>query len=195
MLRPLLVLFFGAATASEALAESPSSRRYQATWASLDSRPTPTWWSDAKFGIFIHWGVYSVPGFAPKGEYAEWYWERIGRAGNPDPASPDAKIRQQTRAFHERVYGKDFQYPDFAAQFRAEMFDADEWADTLQRSGAKRVVDVRVNNSSQLAGFSKRDDLEFFLKAICGMEYTHAPEFAPTQEMLDAYRGKHVNWA
>jgi alpha-L-fucosidase len=140
MLRPLLVLFFGATTAIDAFAEAPHARRYQATWSSLDSRPTPTWWSDAKFGVFIHWGVYSVPAFAPKGEYAEWYWERIGRAGNPDPASPDAKIRQETRAFHERVYGRDFQYPDFAAQFRADMFDADEWADILQRSGAKYVV-------------------------------------------------------
>jgi alpha-L-fucosidase len=140
MLRPLVVLFFTAAAATEALAETPNSRRYQATWASLDSRPTPTWWSDAKFGIFIHWGVYSVPAFAPKGEYAEWYWERIGRAGNPDPSSQEAKIRRETRAFHERVYGKDFQYPEFAPQFRAEMFDADQWADTLQRSGAKYVV-------------------------------------------------------
>lgn len=48
-----------------------------ADWASVDSRPTPAWWSDAKFGVFIHWGVYSVPAFAPQGEYAEWCWERL----------------------------------------------------------------------------------------------------------------------
>jgi len=65
----------------------------------------------------------------------------------------------------------------------------------LLRSGAKRLVDVRLNNSSQLAGFSKRDDLEYFLKAICGMEYVHLPELAPTQEMLDAYKAKQVDWA
>jgi len=126
--------------AGSAFAQTADTRRYQATWESIDSRPTPAWWSDAKFGIFIHWGVYSVPSFAPKGEYAEWYWERIGRTGNPDPASKDAKIRAETRAFHERVYGKDFQYASFAPQFRAEMFDADQWADILQRSGAKYVV-------------------------------------------------------
>ena len=45
------------------------------------------WWSDAKFGIFIHWGVYSVPAFAPKGEYAEWYWERLRKPGNPDAST------------------------------------------------------------------------------------------------------------
>src|SRR5436190_23632179 len=90
-------------------------------WSSVDSRPTPAWWSDAKFGIFIHWGVYSVPAFAPKGEYAEWYWERLAKSGNPDPSTHDAKIRSETRSFHERVYGKDFEYQDFAPRFTAEM--------------------------------------------------------------------------
>ena len=46
-------------------------------WALLDRRPTPTWWLDAKFGIFVHFGVYSVPAWAPVGQYAEWYWNRI----------------------------------------------------------------------------------------------------------------------
>src|SRR5690349_21443326 len=114
-------------------------KHYEPTWESIDSRPTPGWWSDAKFGIFIHWGVYSVPSFAPKGEYAEWYWERIGRPGNPDPSSRDAAIRRESREFHERVYGKDFPYFDFAPRFRAEMFDADQWAGIFKRSGAKYV--------------------------------------------------------
>lgn len=72
---------------------------------------------------------------------------------------------------------------------------AEEFFGLLLRSGAKRLVDVRLNNSSQLAGFSKRDDLEYFLKAICGMDYAHVPELAPTQEMLDAYKTKQVDWA
>jgi alpha-L-fucosidase len=118
-----------------------NAQRYSADWASIDSRPTPSWWTDAKFGIFIHWGVYSVPAFAPKGEYAEWYWERLNAQGNPDSAQ-DQAIRKETRAFHERVYGKGFTYPDFVPQFRAEMFDADQWADILKRSGAKYVVMV-----------------------------------------------------
>ena len=116
------------------------AKRYEPNWDSIDSRPTPDWWSDAKFGIFIHWGVYSVPSFAPKGEYAEWYWERIGKPGNPDPASKDALLRKEARAFHQRVYGKDFPYFDFAPRFRAEMFDADQWASIFKRSGAKYVV-------------------------------------------------------
>jgi alpha-L-fucosidase len=136
----LAIVSLALAAPGAAVAAEPAPERYEATWTSIDSRPTPAWWTDAKFGIFIHWGVYSVPAFAPKGEYAEWYWERLGRAGNPDPASADARIRRETRAFHERVYGRNFQYPDFAPQFRAEMFDADQWADLLKRSGAKYVV-------------------------------------------------------
>ncbi len=64
----------------------------------------------------------------------------------------------------------------------------------LRESGAKRLVDVRLNNVSQLAGFAKRDDLEFFLSKICRMQYVHLPELAPTKEMLDAYRNEHHDW-
>lgn len=64
----------------------------------------------------------------------------------------------------------------------------------LRVSGAKRVVDVRLNNVSQLAGFAKKDDLAFFLQEICGMEYVHLPELAPTQEMLDAYKKERGDW-
>jgi alpha-L-fucosidase len=117
-----------------------SAQRFQPTWDSVDARPTPAWWSDAKFGIFIHWGVYSVPAFAPKGEYAEWYWERLRKPENPDGSTNDAKIRRETRAFHERVYGKDFDYQDFAPRFTAEMFDAGQWADIFAAAGAKYVV-------------------------------------------------------
>ena len=58
----------------------------------------------------------------------------------------------------------------------------------LRSSGARRIVDVRLNNVSQLAGFAKRDDLAYFLAELCGMQYVHLPELAPTKEMLDDYR-------
>ena len=58
----------------------------------------------------------------------------------------------------------------------------------LQRAGVKRLVDVRLNNVSQLAGFTKRDDLRYFTKAICGIDYVHAPDLAPTADILDLYR-------
>jgi alpha-L-fucosidase len=133
-----------------------SAQRVAPDWASVDSRPTPAWWSDAKFGIFIHWGVYSVPAFAPKGEYAEWYWERLRAPGNASSAR-DQAIRQETRAFHARVYGN-ADYADFAPQFRAEFFDANRWADVLQRSGAKYVVMVSKHHDGFALWPSKEAD-------------------------------------
>ena len=72
---------------------------------------------------------------------------------------------------------------------------ASEFFGLLKESGAKRVVDVRLNNVSQLAGFAKRGDLEYFLREICRMDYVHMPDLAPTKEMLDAYRKEHRDWA
>ena len=65
----------------------------------------------------------------------------------------------------------------------------------IKDSGAARVVDVRLNNVSQLAGFAKRDDLAFFSAAVCGVDYVHRPELAPTQEMLDSYKKHRNSWA
>ena len=71
---------------------------------------------------------------------------------------------------------------------------ASDFFEILRESGAKRVVDVRLNNVSQLAGFAKRDDLEYFLQKLCRMKYVHLPELAPTKEMLDSYRNEHRDW-
>ncbi len=71
---------------------------------------------------------------------------------------------------------------------------AQQFFEALRRSGAKRVVDVRLNNVSQLAGFAKRDDLKFFLKEVCGMDYVHVPDLAPTQELLDEYKKLKGDW-
>src|SRR6202167_865028 len=61
-------------------------------------------------------------------------------------------------------------------------------------AGVRRIVDVRLNNVSQLAGFAKRDDLKYFLKKVCDMEYVHLPDLAPTQEMLDEYKKLKGDW-
>ena len=64
----------------------------------------------------------------------------------------------------------------------------------LQASGARRIVDVRLNNVSQLAGFAKKDDLSYFLREICGMEYVHLPDLAPTKDLLSDYRKRRISW-
>ena len=109
--------------------------KYEANWNSLNTRPCPQWWKDARFGIFVHWGVYSVPAFAPHDTnsvyecYAEHYanpkrWEK------EDSAFP---------AYHAKHHpGKS--YGDFVADFTAVDFDPAAWAALFRRSGAKYVV-------------------------------------------------------
>ncbi len=124
-----------------ALAAAAAAQPYQPNWESLDRRPTPGWFQDARFGIFIHWGVYSVPSWAAAGvskeqQYAEWYWNSITSGKSLPPGAPGTAAWR----FHQRVYGPDFDYARFAPMFRAELFDPDQWAATFQKSGAKYVV-------------------------------------------------------
>jgi uncharacterized protein (DUF488 family) len=71
---------------------------------------------------------------------------------------------------------------------------AESFFGRLQKAGVKKNADVRLNNVSQLAGFAKKDDLRYFLRVICGIDYEHHPELAPTQEMLDAYKKQRGDW-
>jgi alpha-L-fucosidase len=110
------------------------AQEYQPDWQSLDKRPVPSWFLNAKFGIFIHWGVYSVPAWRKKttkryASYAEWYYARVM-----------FDKENGGEAFHQKNYGKDFEYRDFAPLFKAELFDPDYWAELFARSGAKYVV-------------------------------------------------------
>ena len=71
---------------------------------------------------------------------------------------------------------------------------AAEFFETLRRAGIRRLIDVRLNNTSHLAGFAKRDDLSYFLRELCGAEYHHELTLAPTEEILDGYRRKRIAW-
>ena len=110
--------------------------KYESNWESIDSRPIPGWFDEAKLGIFIHWGIYSVPAYAPKGHYSEWYGWNIY---NKDPRYYD---------FHKRVYGENFRYEDFAGLWKAEMFDADHWAELFEQAGAKYVALVSKHHDA-----------------------------------------------
>ena len=110
-----------------------SAQKFDANWNSLNQRKMPTWFNQDKFGIFIHWGVYSVPAYAPvmpnSGySYAEWYWYRL------------FEKQKDFMAFHNKNYGSSFAYPQFEPMFKAEMYDPNQWADIFKRSGAKYVV-------------------------------------------------------
>jgi uncharacterized protein (DUF488 family) len=70
---------------------------------------------------------------------------------------------------------------------------AERFFELLKSAGIKRVIDIRLKNTAQLAGFSKKDDLKYFLQAILGAEYVHEPRLAPTEELLDAYQHKQID--
>ena len=117
--------------------------KVEPTWESLQQRGYPQWFSDAKLGIFIHWGLTSIPAWAGKEQYSEWFLLGIirGEAGRTN--------------FMERVYGKDFKYEDFNNLFKAELFDPDEWADIFERSGAKYALLVTKHHDGYCLWNSK----------------------------------------
>ena len=72
--------------------------------------------------------------------------------------------------------------------------NAERFFALLKNNKVKKIIDVRLNNISQLAGFTKKDDLKFFLKQICDIDYYHVPDFAPTEDILKRYKNKEINW-
>uniref|UniRef100_A0A6P7FAU7 Putative alpha-L-fucosidase n=1 Tax=Diabrotica virgifera virgifera TaxID=50390 RepID=A0A6P7FAU7_DIAVI len=100
-----------------------SQAQYQADWESLDSRPLPSWYDEAKIGIFIHWGVFSVPSFAN-----EWFWFEWN--------SGDYDITNYLKNY----YPPNWKYTNFAKDFTAEFYDPNEWAEIFANSGAKYIV-------------------------------------------------------
>ena len=123
-------------------AQTPESKHYEPTIASLDTHPLPAWYDDAKLGIFIHWGLYSVPAWAEPQDpnhvtggvgntpYAEWYYNSMRNPGSP------------TEKYHKEHYGADFNYYDFAPAFDKESakWNPDAMAAIFRDTGAKYVV-------------------------------------------------------
>lgn len=119
-------------------------KRFFSTWDSIKEHTVPEWYEDCKFGIFIHWGIYSVPAYAPRtwelGEvetneewfcnnpYAEWYYNSINVGRGP------------SYEHHIEKYGKDFKYEDFIPLWKAENWNPEQWAEIFKKAGAKYVV-------------------------------------------------------
>src|SRR5664279_5140334 len=121
-----IAAFFISATL--VLGKVNAQQMYQPTWESLSNYQCPDWFRDAKFGIFIHWGVYSVPAYS-----SEWY-PRLMYDQN------DTNVFNH----HIKTYGTQdkFGYKDFIPLFKAEKFDANQWAEIFKKSGAKYIVPV-----------------------------------------------------
>ncbi|MCL6274922.1 alpha-L-fucosidase [Muricauda sp. 2012CJ35-5] len=135
-MRTRLLLIALAITVYQPLVNA-QEKTYTADWKSLDSRPVADWFSDAKFGIFIHWGPYSVPSWSPKGTYEEWYQTWF----QSESVFGNGKFTgQEIPDFHKSTYGADFNYIDFAKLWKAELYNPVKWAEIFKKSGAKYVV-------------------------------------------------------
>lgn len=98
-----------------------TANQYEPNWENLDSRPLPEWYDDAKVGVFIHWGVFSVPSFA-----SEWFWSQWKISNS-----------EEVNQFMSKNYPPGFTYQDFAREFTAEFYDPNQWADLFKAAGAR----------------------------------------------------------
>ena len=105
------------------LSTTARGQNYEPNWDSLDKRPLPDWYDEVKFGVFVSWGLFAVPGVS-----SEWFWYNWKTRKNPDLVK-----------FMEQNYPPYFTYADFAPMFKAELFDPEEWTDLFEASGAKWV--------------------------------------------------------
>ncbi|WP_217241855.1 alpha-L-fucosidase [Streptomyces sp. AC555_RSS877] len=146
---------------------------YQPTASSLSGHQAPYWFQGAKFGIFIHWGVYSVPAWSPVGkQYAEWYWNHM-----QDPANA-------VYGYHREKYGENFAYDDFIPMFTAEKFDPRAWVELFRDAGAQYHVltskhhegfalwDTKVSDRNSVKMGPKRD----LVKELFAASRRYTPE-------------------
>jgi alpha-L-fucosidase len=123
-----LLYFSSLVTILSSIGTTIGAVRYEPNWDSLDSRPLPSWYDEGKIGIFIHWGVFSVPSFS-----SEWFWYHW--QGQPFPSVVE---------FMKKNYPPDWTYADFAEQFstQAGIYSPARWAQIFNASGARYVVQV-----------------------------------------------------
>jgi len=143
-----LALIFLSFLVTGCISKPHNNQKYKADWESIQNYKIPTWFQDAKFGIFIHWGPYSVPAFG-----SEWYprfmyqdstlWDPL----HPEKTKPGT---HNTYKHHVATYGlpSEFGYKDFIPMFKAEKFDAQEWMLLFKKSGAKYVVPVAEHHDA-----------------------------------------------
>lgn len=149
-----IALTFCAAASAQDTGGQPM--KYEPSWDSLNNYTVPEWYLDAKFGIFIHWGVYSVPAFG-----SEWYPRTMYKGDQPE------------FKHHVKTYGpqSEFGYKDFIPRFKAEQFDPAAWAALFRRAGARYVVPVAEHHD----GFAMYD---------CGLSEWCATRMGPKRDII-----------
>lgn len=157
-----------------------SAATYEANWESLDKREVPEWWTEAKFGVFVHWGPYSVPAYAPTNDdlfgmgYAEWYQGRL------------LKGYKVFLDHHAKKYNS-MPYENFACQFTAENYDPNDWAELFRKSGAKYVVLTSKHHDGYALWPSPESG--FYNSTVLGSGRDLAGEFAAAMKKAGLRRG------
>lgn len=156
-----------------------SERKYKPTWDSISSHQTPEWFKDAKFGIYTHWGPYSVPAW---GENTTWYSFAMYREA-------DRKINPAYH-HHLREYGhpSEHGYMEFVDKFTGEKFDADEWADIFAASGAKFAGPCAIHHDGLALWDSK-------VNSVNTMNFGPKPGRDFVKEQANAFRKKGMKFA
>ncbi|KAI8641770.1 putative alpha-L-fucosidase [Parasitella parasitica] len=174
---------------------------YQQDERSLHGHSVPRWYESAKFGIFIHWGLYSVPSWAPVGaDYAEWYWWNYNRKGS------------STYNYHKSFYGPDIEYDDFIPAWNPDQFAAQKWLDVIDASGAKYFVfttkhhdgfalfDTQVTDRSSVKMNPFRDFTRELL-SLAKQQYPHLKRGVYCKYMFSlpewyhpSYHDRWLNW-
>ena len=149
-------------TIDKVIAKGP----FDASWESLSGYQVPTWYQNAKFGIFIHWGIYSVPAFG-----SEWYSRNMYIQGSPE------------YEHHLKTYGKhtEFGYKDFIPMFTADKFDPDRWAELFSQAGAQYVVPVAEHH----------DGFQMYRSEI---SHWNAYEMGPKRDVLGELEKSFEKW-
>jgi alpha-L-fucosidase len=146
---------------------------FEPTFESIYSHESPPWYQDAKFGIFIHWGVYSVPGWGNVGKnesYAEWYWWDMNEG-------PNTSV--ETYQYNLKTYGPSHVYDDFIQNFTAEVFEPKDWVDLFADAGAQYFVQVSKHHD----GYAIFDLPENVTERTSVKQYPHRNLL---QELFDA---------
>ncbi|MBQ7985181.1 MAG: alpha-L-fucosidase, partial [Bacteroidales bacterium] len=148
----------------------------------------PQWFDSVKLGVMIHYGLYSMPSYSGREQYAEWFYKGFVTSDT---------LRQN---FVKRVYGEDFSYFDFAKMFKAELFNADEWIDLFEKSGAKYIVfsskhhdgfclwDTKTTNKNSMNTPAHRDFVKELKKACEGKDMRFGLYYSLTEWDNPIYR-------
>ncbi len=159
------MMIAGLALAANLFAQNASQGPYQPTWDSLSTHKMPAWYEDAKIGLSMHWGVYAVPGWAPREgsiSYAEWYGWRMHEKNNP------------TSTYHRENYGEKFTYDDYIPKWKAEDYDPERWAIFAKNMGAKYMFITSKHHDGFCLWPSKYTD-------------RNAKKLGPRKDLLGAY--------